>query len=103
MPTQGTAIGAIGLRPTSDQTPATLYQAVNDELAVLWQSGTRAYIEQHQPDLAKQIDQSEARLNVTWLAVEDGTGTLDAFKVVLETWRQANLKAIRSLGGVIVR
>jgi len=77
-------------------TPATLYQQVADELARSWQPGTRAYIEQHRPELAREIDEAETVGNKTWLAVEDGTGTLATFKQALETWWQANLKAIRA-------
>jgi hypothetical protein len=78
-----------------EQSPVALYQHVSNELAGLWQAGTRGYLEQHMPELAQEIDQAEAQLNIIWLAVDDGAGSLDAFKVAIEQWRQTNLKAIR--------
>ncbi len=91
------------------QTSTSLYQKVCNELAVLWQPGTREYIEQHCPDLAEEIYHAEATANQVWLDCEDGSENLDDFKDALETWRQANLRAImahkdeRELKGVIFK
>ncbi|MGD0153132.1 MAG: hypothetical protein ABSC17_05145 [Thermacetogeniaceae bacterium] len=76
-------------------TMAKLHRQVSDELAQSWQPGTRHYIEQHRPELAQEIDRAEAAGNSAWLAVEAGTGALDAFKVALAQWRQANLQAVK--------
>jgi hypothetical protein len=94
-PTHGTDITDVS--PSVNQKdPATLFQVVTDELAALWQPGTRAYLKQHRPELAKGINTSEATANEAWLACEDGIGTLDCFKTALETWRQTNIRAIRA-------
>jgi hypothetical protein len=85
------------------KTPATLCQQVKDELAALWQAGTRHYIEQHHPNLAKEIDTSEDQVNSSWLAADDGSGCLATFKQALETWRQANLKAIKAFKGGMIQ
>jgi hypothetical protein len=78
------------------RTPVTLYQRVSDELGWLWQPGTREWLEKNRPDLADAIDQADAAANEAWLACEDGTGTIEAFRQALEQWRQANLRAIQA-------
>jgi hypothetical protein len=78
------------------QAPANLFKPVHDELAALWQAGTRGYLEQHRPELAKEIDTDEDQVNTSWLAADDGSGTLDDFKQALDAWRQANMGAIRA-------
>jgi hypothetical protein len=78
------------------ETPAALWQAVAGELGKLWQPGTRAWLEKNHPDLAGEIDRDEAELNRTWAAVDEGAGTIEDFKAALETWRQANLRAIQA-------
>jgi hypothetical protein len=52
------------------QTPGPLYQQMEDDLERLWQAGTQAYIEQHRPELAQEVDTAEATANEAWLACE---------------------------------
>ncbi|MGD0620910.1 MAG: hypothetical protein ABSA82_00340 [Thermacetogeniaceae bacterium] len=84
-----------------NESPGTLYDAAYRELAALERPGWQRYIEQHQPTLAGELCQANARFDAASFAVrdfewrEDAADILAEFKEALEQWRQANLKAIQ--------
>jgi len=72
-----------------------LLEKAVDETATVYRPGCLEMIREGFPDLAKEIQDAEDRINLLWLQAREGTGTMKDFEEAVGKWKRLHLRAIR--------
>lgn len=81
-------------KPTSDPFTETFQKAVTD-LSRRYRPGTLGWVVKHHPDLDRQIDEAQARLDAVWRNGMAGKAHLEEFREALKVWWKLYGEAIR--------
>ena len=73
-----------------------LLEACN-ELNKIWEKGAYEKIEIYFPELYREIEKAEERINQLWHMVKNREASLYEYKSQVNIWKELNLKAIEKL------
>jgi len=81
-------------KENGEPTYQDLFGEVKKQIALIYLSGTVAYIREHDQAIYDEILVTEIRLDDLWLSMREGKNTLEQFKETLTTWKELHLKAV---------
>ncbi len=82
------------LEPISDETLQDIYLEVMNEINDSYISGTIKFVEENYPDLDRQIDEVDVRINEVWQLCIEGKSNLEDFRNELDSYKNLYLEGI---------
>ena len=83
-----------GLKPIQDETIRGIYLDTIDKINDSYIEGAINYIQKHHKDLDDEINKADGRINEVWQKCNDGTASIEDFKVALASYEKHYLDAI---------
>jgi hypothetical protein len=71
-----------------------LFEEARKQIALVYLSGTMAYIKEHDHALYDEVLIAEMRLEDLWRSMREGKDTLEQFEEALTTWKAIHLMVI---------
>jgi hypothetical protein len=94
---QGKTPGEI-LKSIPDETLQDIYLEVMNEINDSYISGTIKFVEENHPDLDREIDEVDRKINKIWRACNEGMASIEDFNAALDLYKSLYLEGISLYG-----